>query len=316
VAIAHCTPNGAEGGRWLDWQRRRHHSRDDYAEYQFQSARGRLTTVSRRFGLTAPRVLDVGCGLGGMAVAYALEGADVTAVDVQLYDPETIAFAERFACARGAHVTFLAASESAWPLGDERFDLVFLDSVLEHAEDPGRLLAQSARVLRHRGAMLVSFPVFYGPYGGHIDDYVRWPWFHLLPRPVVLRTLRRCRARGGYVTPELVAGTYLSLNRLTLRRFTRLLRGMPLEVVELGRTAYLTTAGNQLVFDVRAAARRSDWPAVRRAFRRIPADFTASGLVGFLLLLATLPLTKIPLVEEAFLGGVRATLRKVPERAR
>lgn len=296
--------------RWLDWQRHRHLSREDFAEYQFQAARGRIAAITARLGITVPRVLDVGCGLGGMATAYALEGGRVTAVDVELYDAETIRFAQAFARSKGATIHFLAVEEREWPMADTTFDVVFLDSVLEDARDPHQLLWQSTRVLRPGGWMFVSFPVFYGPFGGHIDDYIRTPWFHLLPRGIVIRTLRGRRPIGEYVTPGFVEGLYLSLNRLTLRRFKGLVCALPLEVVELSRSAYLTTAGNQLIFDLRTAAHQRDWLAGWSAVRRIPKDFGLAEFCLFLLLLCTLPFMRVPLLQECFLGGVRATLRK------
>lgn len=301
---------GTRPTRWLDWQRRRHLSREDYAEYQFQSARGRLEPVATRIGCSAPRVLDVGCGLGGMSTAYALEGAKVTAIDAELYDPESIRFAEAFARSKGAAVTFVAVGEHQWPMADATFDVVFLDSVVEHASSPPELLRESARVLCPGGWMFISFPVYYGPFGGHIDDYISIPWFHLLPRAFVLRSLRRCRPLGAYFTPGFVEGVYLSLNRLTFRHFKGLVRTLSLELVELRRNAYLTTAGNQLVFDLRTAMRRRDWRTGWSALRRIPADFGLGDFCLFLMLASTLPLMRVPLLQECFLGGVRATLHK------
>ncbi len=296
--------------RWLDWQRRRHLSRDDYAEYQFASARGRLRALADRFGFPAPRVLDVGCGLGGMSTAYSLDGASVVAIDEAQYDGESLHFARRFAKTKGAAVTFLPVAGPEWPLADAVFDLVFLDSVLEHAAHPEALLTQSLRVLRPGGWMLISFPIYYGPFGGHIDDYIRIPWFHLLPRVIVLRTLRDRHSLGAYVTPDLVERILLSLNRLTLRRFRALIRELPVEVAELSRSAYLTTPGNQLMHDLRDALRSRDLPAAVRAVRRIPSDFDRTDIGLFILLSLLLPLGRVPLLQEVVLGGVRATLRK------
>jgi SAM-dependent methyltransferase len=296
--------------RWLDLQRRRHESREHYAEYQLQSARGRLAALAHELALVRPRVLDVGCGLGGLTTAYALDGARTVGIDVERYDAESLAFARGFAAAHGVPVPFLAVPETGWPLGDDRFDLVFLDSVLEHTLEPARVLAETARVLRPGGRAFVSFPLFYGPFGGHIDDYVRVPWFHLLPRRLVVATLRRCRPIGAYVTPAFVEGLYTSLNRLTRRRFLRLVDAAGLEVVRLDGSAYLTTSGNQLAADVRTALRRRAAGGVRRAIARARHDFGAGEFGLFVLLVLCLPLMRIPVVQECVLGGVRATLVK------
>jgi SAM-dependent methyltransferase len=298
--------------RWLDLQRQRHHSRRDFAEYQFHSARSRVRDeLVPLTGKDRPRLLDVGCGLGGLAVAYAAGGAVVTAVDTQLYDADSLEFARSFAAAKGAEVEFLGVAETDWPMPDASFDVVLLDSVIEHAPDPRRLLRESARVLGPGGWMLISFPVFYGPFGGHIDDYIRIPWWHLLPKPLVRASLRRRRPRGGYVTPEFSIGMFDSLNRMTLRRFHELLAPLPLELVTLRRAAFLTTPGNQLVYDLRTALARSDRRAAWAALRRAPRDFSFVDACLFLLLLPTLPLMRVPLLRELFLGGVRAKLRKV-----
>ncbi len=306
-------PEGAspETRRWLDWQKRRHVSRRDYAEYQFQSARSRLAgELAPLCGKDRPRILDVGCGLGGLATAYAADGALVTAVDTELYDSHSIEFARRFAAEKSAAVDFLGVPETEWPMEDASFDLVLLDSVIEHAADPARLLNESTRVLRPGGWMLISFPIFYGPFGGHIDDYVRIPWWHLLPKPLVRATVRRCKPKGAYVTPEFSVGVFDSLNRMTLHQFKKLLEPLPLEIVELRRVAFLTTPGNQLVYDVRSALARSDLRAAWNSIRRAPEDFSLTDACLFAILFPTLPLMRVPLLRELFLGGVRANLRR------
>jgi SAM-dependent methyltransferase len=245
-----------------------------------------------------------------MSAAYASDGGRVTAVDEGLYDNEGIQFAEEFAQSKGVKVTYLPISETEWPFSEGSFDLIFLDSVIEHARNPQRLLNQSARALRPEGLMYISFPVFYGPFGGHIDDYIKFPWYHLLPQSLVRATLRRCRPRGSYVTPEFVEGMYSSLNRMTYRRFRHLIRDPSLAIVDLSRSAFLTTAGNQLVYDVRTALAKRNGAEFWEALRRVPEDFDFWSFCLFLFLFPTLPLMRIPCVQELFLGGIRATLKK------
>jgi hypothetical protein len=89
-----------------------------------------------------------------------------------------------------------------------------------------------------------------------------------------------------------------------------LIRNQSLAVVDLSRSAFLTTAGNQLVYDLRTALAKRDWDQVWNAVRRIPRDFDFWSFCLFLVLLPTLPLMRVPYLQEFFLGGIRTTLQK------
>jgi len=92
-----------------------------------------------------PRVLDLGCGDGRVARLLDRAGFDVTLVDVLDYNTEArdLPF---FAVAQDADLPFDAGS----------FDTVLLLTVLHHADDPSRVLANAARVSRRRIVLIES----------------------------------------------------------------------------------------------------------------------------------------------------------------
>jgi SAM-dependent methyltransferase len=98
------------------------------------------------------RMLEVGCGTGDEARAIArlvAPGGHVTAIDVS----RTMIDDAR---ARGADgVTFEVADAHSLAFPDETFDGCRVDRTLQHVADPGRVVAEMARVLK-RGRRLVA----------------------------------------------------------------------------------------------------------------------------------------------------------------
>jgi SAM-dependent methyltransferase len=94
-----------------------------------------------------PTLLDLGCGLGGYAKRLAERGFEVIAYDVA---PE---YVER---ARALGVDARQYDGERLPLEDGSVDTVFLLEVIEHLEDPARLLREARRVARRN--VLVTTP--------------------------------------------------------------------------------------------------------------------------------------------------------------
>jgi 2-polyprenyl-3-methyl-5-hydroxy-6-metoxy-1,4-benzoquinol methylase len=92
-------------------------------------------------------VLDLGCGLGGYSKALAERGLDVQALDVESE------YVER---ARSLGVDAGVYDGEHVPLADGSVDTVILLEVVEHLDDPGRLLREARRVARRN--VLVTTP--------------------------------------------------------------------------------------------------------------------------------------------------------------
>jgi ubiquinone/menaquinone biosynthesis C-methylase UbiE len=102
------------------------------------------------------RLLDVGCGDGGVARLLARRVGEVVAVDIEPSD----------AWEDGDNVTYKVADGEHMPFGDGEFDLVHSKDSLHHMEHPRRALAEYRRVLRAGGTALILEgnrynPVFY-----------------------------------------------------------------------------------------------------------------------------------------------------------
>lgn len=98
------------------------------------------------------RVFEAGCGTGETAAALAASGADVLAVD---YAQSAITEARRRHGDRGARFEV-----GDWTQTDGAFDVVVLQEVIEHLDDPREALERLSRRLLPGGRLIVTCPSF------------------------------------------------------------------------------------------------------------------------------------------------------------
>lgn len=98
------------------------------------------------------RVVELGCGSGGMLPYLANYAQSVFAVDAH---PESA----RSAKLRESAATVLHGSVTDTPLASEQFDLAISLDVLEHVE-PNEFLAEALRLVKPGGKLLVAVPAF------------------------------------------------------------------------------------------------------------------------------------------------------------
>jgi SAM-dependent methyltransferase len=103
------------------------------------------------------RVLELGCGTGGLTREIAKTGASVTAVDISA---ELLAQARQGLSAK--NVEFLAQNAYQMSLGERVFDAAVGSSVLHHL-DIERALKEVYRVLRPGGMILFTEPNMLNP---------------------------------------------------------------------------------------------------------------------------------------------------------
>lgn len=125
-----------------------HHRRRRGRDFVFGGA-DRAEPLRRAVGGPGRRVLDIGCRYGALTRLYA-PGNQVVGLDA---DREALAEAAKLGIE-----TVWADAEEPLPFEDESFDVVVAAELLEHLQEPERLVAEAARVLRPGGTLAGSVP--------------------------------------------------------------------------------------------------------------------------------------------------------------
>jgi SAM-dependent methyltransferase len=108
--------------------------------------------------LEGKRILDVGCGTGGISVAFARMQGDVYAMEPNYTHPLLMDITIARAAKEGVTLHTLIGRGEEIPFADESFDIVILNDVLEHVGSPYGLMSEAVRVLGRDGLLYVSTP--------------------------------------------------------------------------------------------------------------------------------------------------------------
>jgi len=103
------------------------------------------------------KILDLGCGNGIAAYAFASLGHDVTAVDPDLSEDVGLGATKRLGSVvqHGSISTFQSFAESL-PFSNSTFDIVYTRQALHHFSDLYKGIAECSRVLNSRGLLLAT----------------------------------------------------------------------------------------------------------------------------------------------------------------
>jgi len=110
------------------------------------------------------RVLDVGCGYGGLSLLLAEQRPDLHLTGV---DPERGVLesaAQSAASLEPGNLTFVQGEGQRLPSGDDRFDAVVCQTVLTHVADAPAVIQEMARVLKPGGVFMAAEYSIVGPY--------------------------------------------------------------------------------------------------------------------------------------------------------
>lgn len=167
-----------------------HADRDRYFEIQLLNARQHvLPFIERRMPIRpGMRVLEIGCGEGGVLKAFLEKGC--VGVGVEL-DASRVTDANRLLQAELAAGSLRIISKDIYQVDIESdfqggFDLIILKDVIEHIHNQPRLIGWMKQYLNRNGSIFFGFPPWHMPFGGHQQicrsRLSRLPYIHLLPR--------------------------------------------------------------------------------------------------------------------------------------
>jgi SAM-dependent methyltransferase len=166
---------------------RRFRSEYDYSLFEYYRSAKVLAFLDRAGVDISGRVLDAGCGGGGMPLSLAEHAARVVGIDpVDRFGDAGVALARE----RGlANLSFARADGMALPFRDAVFDLVLSHAVIEHVADAELYLRECRRVLAPDGRCYLSTAPYLSFAGAHLPRLrVPVPLHLIAGRRVAFRT--------------------------------------------------------------------------------------------------------------------------------
>jgi 2-polyprenyl-6-hydroxyphenyl methylase / 3-demethylubiquinone-9 3-methyltransferase len=104
-----------------------------------------MEELEKRSGKNA-KILDVGCGAGFLTNPLAKRGFNVTGIDIS---NDSLLVAKEFDQTK--KVNYLYGSAYELPFKNASFDAVSALDVIEHVENPAKLISEASRVLKPNG---------------------------------------------------------------------------------------------------------------------------------------------------------------------
>lgn len=226
----------------------RHANAKDFLDYA--KSFKRAATLKRYTELEGKKCLEVGAGFGtNLAVLIKHFGVDGYGVE-----PGGEGFEAGFLASR----KILEANGispgrvsngvgESLPFPDESFDIVYSANVLEHTQDPAKVLMESMRVLRKGGLLHMEIPNHLSYFEGH---------YMVLMPPLVSKSILPLWIRWVVRRDPSFARTLRTeINPFWCRRTMRkIARVYPLDVITLGEDLFLERLSGKMQFETQMVA--------------------------------------------------------------
>lgn len=222
---------------------RRFRSEYDYALFEYYRSAKVIAFLERAGVRIHGRVLDAGCGGGGMPLSLAEHADEVVGIDpINRFGKAGVVLARERGLPR---LHFLRADGMALPFAAGTFDLVLSHAVIEHVADAPLYLRECRRVLKRDGRLFLSTAPYLSFAGAHLPRLrVPVPLHLIVGRTAAFRTFRfLARHAPGMLKEPAHENSFIRdarngiikeddlLERVTVRRLRGQIAGAGLRVV-------------------------------------------------------------------------------------
>ncbi len=209
----------------------------------------RAEVLERYTPLRQKKLLEIGSGFGtNLAVwisSYQVDGYGA--------EPDGEGFGASFSASRELFSAngidagrIVAVQGETLPFADATFDIVYSANVLEHTQDPMKVLAEALRVLRPGGILHFEMPNFLSYFEGH----------YMVPQPPILwRSLLPFWVRLLGRDPAFARTMRTEINPVWCRRAVReVSRTYPVTLLSLGEDIFLERLAQPFHFEMERPA--------------------------------------------------------------
>lgn len=180
-------------------------------------------------------VLEVGCAEAGVLSAFLIGGHQCTGIELQ---PSRIQLAAKFLESEIKAGTAKLINKNIYDIEIEedfksKFDLIILKDVIEHIPNQEKAIHKLTSFLAENGKIFFAFPPWHMPFGGHQQIakskiLQKFPWIHLLPKPIYKRLLNL------FDEPKHTVKELLEIKDtgITIGRFEKILKNEKLKIAK------------------------------------------------------------------------------------
>lgn len=161
---------------------------DYYWQYQHILAKDYLIPMLEKAGFTTEnkRILEIGCGNGGVIETMAEKAETAVGIDIREFDRS------RHATGKVRYITADVFDPDKRNLYSGSYDLIVLRDVIEHLPDKHAIFRLFDELLSDEGILFLTFPPYYSPFGAHQQVFSRTltgklPYIHWLPGKLYLK---------------------------------------------------------------------------------------------------------------------------------
>jgi SAM-dependent methyltransferase len=203
--------------------------------------------IERYTPLLGKKMLEIGSGFGtGLAIAIAEFGVDGYGVE-----PSGVGFGQGYVASRKLLTAngidperVINSTGESLPFPDGSFDIVYSANVLEHTENPEKVLQEAMRVLRPGGLLYMEMPNFLSYFEGH---------YMVIGPPILWKPLLAWWVNSVFGRDPAFARTLQTkINPIWCRRQVRQLnRAYSFELVSMGEDIFLERLSRAFVFEAK-----------------------------------------------------------------